>query len=106
LGDEPPEEHAVISQNEEHIRIRAIFRREPEFSRFRGLAGSNNLLPRHPARYLYLRATGSEYRDGKWTCDMVFQPLQRLPAGDEGEDGLQDAVNWRAWLGDSYELVK
>lgn len=97
----------MISQNEEQIRIRATFRREPEFGRFRGQAGSNNLLPRHPARYLYLRATGSEFRDGKWTCDMVFQPLQRLPAADdEGEGGLADAVNWRAWIGDAYELVK
>jgi hypothetical protein len=84
------------------IHIRKTFRQDPYVERLCALAGKNNLLPRLPERYLYLKSYGSEFRDGKWTCDMFFAALPKL---DTPSGPLPDSVNWRAWLGEGWEVA-
>lgn len=65
------------------------------------MAGRNNLLPRLPERYLYLRCFGTRVTDGKWHCDLFFTPLATL---DELGTCLTDAVNWCSWLGEGWSF--
>jgi hypothetical protein len=84
------------------IHIVKVFDREPDLTSVCSLAGRNNLLPRLPQRYLYLRSFGSTRKGDKWHCDMFFTPLEKLQAARET---LADSVNWRAWLGEGWEVA-
>lgn len=88
--------------NASEIHIRKIFDRDPAVERYCSQIGKNNLLPRRPERYLMLLGYGASFRNGKWTCDMYFRPLMSL---NTPEGPLEDSVNWRAWLGDGWEVA-
>jgi hypothetical protein len=85
------------------IHIVKVFDKEPDVQSVCSLAGRNNLLPRLPQRYLYLRSFGTMRKGGKWHCDMFFTPLEKLQAPRQQ---LADAVNWRAWLGEGWEVAQ
>jgi len=87
----------------EDIHIVKVFDKEPDLTSVCSLAGRNNLLPKVPQRYLYLRSFGSTRKGDKWYCDLFFAPLEKLQAAKEK---LDDAVNWRAWLGEGWEVAK
>jgi len=85
------------------IHIVKVFDKEPDVQAVCSLAGRNNLLPRLPQRYLFLRSFGTSQKAGKWHCDMFFTPLEKLQVSREQ---LADSVNWRAWLGEGWEVAQ
>ena len=85
------------------IHIVKVFEKEPDVQSVCSLAGRNNLLPRLPQRFLYLRSFGTSQKEGKWHCDMFFTPLEKLQSAREQ---LADSVNWRAWLGEGWEVAQ
>lgn len=84
------------------IHIIKIFDREPDLSGVHSLAGRNNLLPRLGHRYLQLSGYSTTQHGGRWQADMFFRPL---PERDAAGRPPEDQVNWRSFLGESWQVA-